>query len=423
MKNKYKPDIKLFRDIALMGSATFLQNLVPKTKFDDYVHFNKSNSRIFLLLKLISDVQKFGFVLERWNNLSDNYLKPNNSSIEAQRYNSLIDEQSLWQRKLLESLILLINFTSTNTEIYYYHFLLLHEIKDYYYRSIDQKEFFNHKNTLTEKTIEFLHDQIKLVETDIGDLSKCWYLKSLRRQKNQFPKIASLRKQMIFAFKIATTPEKLSLGKTYASAYGETSNDIHFSPTKNNYSDKSMRFSFEIAHSGLLLVAILKRAHKLTGIIPKGINTFLSKNNDVIPRNNNNDFTSIKVGDFVLCDGPFLGEILEISISTYGLESYRVKYLTESPIKGINEAWFPSVNVELYMRKSDVTNEVHKILMKVSKDKIKKLPSFSKSQISNDISKAVIIIWNIVKEKYYEDFFTWRVGYRGIGYEPDSYSD
>ena len=49
-------EIKVFRQIALLGTATLLERIAPKEKLEsEYTHFNKTNARNFLLLKLLTE--------------------------------------------------------------------------------------------------------------------------------------------------------------------------------------------------------------------------------------------------------------------------------------------------------------------------------------------------------------------------------
>ena len=166
---------ELFRDIALYGSATFLENLVPQSKLKSYGRYNGKNSKRFLLMKLVAEVQKFGFALDRWIEVIGN-IKTENNNINLLRFNSLIDEQSIWQRKLLEGFILLLNFTRTNKIHYYYHYLLLNELEKCHYLAIDQSEYFGSNNLLNKNKCDRLQSRISIVETRINDNTGLWYI-------------------------------------------------------------------------------------------------------------------------------------------------------------------------------------------------------------------------------------------------------
>lgn len=413
---------KIFRDIALLGPALFLESLIPPDKLSDYVHFNRNNSRNFLLLQLLTEVQKVGFAFERWNEYLDRDTKRANNNIETQVLDSLIDEQSLWQRKLLEGLVLLINFASTNNLVFYYHLLLLQELQHYRGMMNEQEDFFQHGNALTKKTIDFLSDRIKMVENEIGDLSKCWYLSSTKKVSARSRQvIASLRMQLKAALKVASVRERKALGYTYSFTYGETSGNIHFTATRRGYANIKERFSFGLSQCGLLSTAIIKRAHDLTSMAPKGINALLARTDCDRQPKGNALVKRLEVGDFVLANGPFLGEIVDCKTSAFGYESYRIKYLADSPIEGVDEAWFPSVDVQLYTKKSEMLEELHSQIEKDLMKEGSESPPFTVSEMLEAMHEAVIEVWVRGVGAYMKRVATpRRVGDRGLGYIPEN---
>lgn len=169
------PPRKLFQDVSLFGPVTFLERLVPKEKLQEFLYFTRANARSFLLLRLLTEVQKVGFVLKRWNNFLDcGSRKSPLTWADEKELESLIDEQSLWQRKLVEGLVLLINFVRTNEATHFYHFLLLQELEHYKGMLKEQQDFFRHGNSLTKKTVKLLTERITHVESEVGSLAECW---------------------------------------------------------------------------------------------------------------------------------------------------------------------------------------------------------------------------------------------------------
>ena len=226
---------KVFRQIALLGTATFLERIVPKDKLEsEYTRFNKTNARNFLLLKLLTEVQKAGFVFSRWIKFLETNASSKPNNVNDQIMETFIDEQSLWQRKLTEGLVFLINFSSTNELPFYYHFLLIQELDRHHNILLEQKDFFSHGSELTQKNITQFTKQIQSVEDEIGDLSKCWYLSEAKplSKRRHWPVTSSLRHQMKRALSIAAPREKTALAYTYGQSYAETSGNIHFNVTK-----------------------------------------------------------------------------------------------------------------------------------------------------------------------------------------------
>ena len=189
-------------------------------------------------------VQKAGFVFSRWNDFLESNALSGTESVNDQIMETFIDEQSLWQRKLMEGLLLLINFSSTNESSFYYHLLLLQDLDRYRNMLLEQKDFFVRSSALTEKTVALLTERIQTVEDEIGDLSVCWYLPEAKpiRQRKQRPVVSSLRQQFKRALDLVTRSEKTAICYTYGQSYRETSGNIHFNPIKFDYADLRERF-------------------------------------------------------------------------------------------------------------------------------------------------------------------------------------
>ncbi|MCX5885848.1 MAG: hypothetical protein NT096_08070 [Proteobacteria bacterium] len=413
---------KFFQQIALLGPAIFLERLVPKEKIElEYLQFNQKNAKNFLLLKLLTEVQKTGFVFSRWNSFRESNTWSDAGSVNDQILETFIDEQSLWQRKLMEGLVLLINFSSTNELPFYYHLLLLRELE--HYRGIlqEQKDFFTHGSTLTEKTEELLTKRIQTVEDGIEDLSRCWYLpeqKPIRKRKPR-PVISSMRKQLKRAFSVAIHGEKTAMAYTYGQSYGETSGNIHFNIIRLDYTDLRRRFSFGFSQCGLLAVSILQRAHILTGLEPEGINRQLMRLNRNVPTKTNPTVPGLEKGDFVLANGPYLGEVLDVEINKFGYKTYLVKYLQETPFEGIEEDWFPSFEIQLFMKRCKMVRDVLAELKKEAHEHGDRVPQFSEKEVHEATRNAVVEIWcKGIREHIKRTIIPRRKGDQGMGYDP-----
>ncbi len=398
-------EFKVFRQIALLGTATLLSRLVPKEKLEsEYIRFNKTNARNFLLLKLLTEVQKTGLVFSRWIKSLETNVSSNPNCVNDQIMETFIDEQSLWQRKLMEGLVLLINFSSTNELPFYYHFLLLQELDRYRNMLLEEKGFFSRGSALTQKTITLVTNQIQTVEREIGNLSKCWYLSEAKpiSKRKQRPVTSSLRQQMKRALSIAAPREKTAIGYTYGQSYSETSGNIHLNVTRLDLTDLRRRFSFGFAQCGQLALRIIQRAHDLTGVEPEDINKLLMRQDRNRLSNMAPISKKLKKGDFVLANGPYLGEVIDVTTSAFGYESYLLKYLEETPLEGIDEDWVPSFEVQLFMKRSEMVRNVREALHK-EPDK-SKTPSqeFSEQEVYESTRDAVMKMWRIGIHKYVE---------------------
>ena len=311
---------QFFAQLALLGPATFLERIVPpQTAQTDYRNFNSSNARNFLLLRIFIEVQKAGFAMIGWHQhagaaaRADPKVKPKASEILP--LETVIDHQSLCQRKLSEALVLLINFSGTNDPVHYYHLLLIEELRRCDSALREQRQFFSEINTVTERRRVRLLNEIVRVETTIPILANCWYLKGASRRLRDTREIMSFNGQLERALPLATTRERTALSYTYSRGFGEYSGNIHLNPLRPELGIPESRFSISFASCGLLVAALLVRAHALTGIEATGINKGLeTPMGAAIPRLRK----VFVIGDFVLVDGPRLGEIIAVRSSPLG---------------------------------------------------------------------------------------------------------
>lgn len=413
---------KVFQKIALLGPAIFLERLIPKEKLElEYFRFNQRNARNFLLLKLLTEVQKTGFVFSRWNDFLESNASSRSEGVNDQILETFIDEQSLWQRKLMEGLVLLINFCSTNEPPFYYHLLLLQELERYRSMLLEQKDFFKRGSTLTEKTAALLTERIQIVENEIGDLSRCWYLpeaKPIKKRKQRLV-ILSLRQQLKRALSVATHSEKTAIGYTYGMSYGETSGNIHFSILRLDYNNLRERFSAGFAQCGILAVSILQRAHDLVGLEAEGINKHLMKRDRNQPSKANPTLKGLLKGDFVLANGPYLGEVIDVETSDFGYETYLVKYLQEAPLEGIEEDWFPSFEIQLFMKRREIVRDVLAKLQEVAHKSGQPVLEVSEEELLEGTNDSVAELWRAGFGEYIRrTIVPRRKGDPGMGYNP-----
>jgi hypothetical protein len=390
---------KLFRWIALMGAAELMEIIAPATELNTkYSTYSESNARYYFLLKVLIEVQKTGAAIDRWVNYVETSIpelrdKQRLNYIELQ-LEALIDEQSVWQRKLVESLIMLICFSGSNHDRYYYHYLLLKDLEHYVALRNEQRAFFNGENNYREHAIKITKEKIKLAEKSIDDISKCWYLYPKKKAAGQDTnRLLSLRQSLLKALKVATTREKTSIGYTYESSFAEASRNIHFNPIRSDFDNCIKRFEFGVAQCSSLIVSILNRSQQLSGITPKGLSKHVSKIDHNRTSITNPAKGIAEVGDFVLAGGLYLGEVLEIKESIFGYESYRVTFLDERPMQELAEDLYPAFNVELYRSKKSLIEDARSELKEVEiKHGWHSMP-FSDEEIIDASRDAVIEVW------------------------------
>jgi len=98
-------------------------------------------------------------------------------------------------------------------------------------------------------------------------------------------------------------------------------------------------------------IAVIKRVQDLLGEVPVGINEQLrdSFEQNAVPTQVLARCTAGRaaVGEFVLAGGD-LAEVLEVRQSPFGYEVYRVAYLAERPLPGIDDDWMLAEHVERF---------------------------------------------------------------------------
>lgn len=386
---------------AIRGANDLRKNLhTDESGFRRVAGYSHADARSYYLYSVLNEVQKAGIALMRWKEL---FKEEDNTSDDDQIsrviLESILEEQSLWLRKLCEALVSLICFNTTNENDYYRHFLLLTSLDNYLSDIANLKDFYNCPSKNLEYSIHMFKKQIAEIEDKIN-LNHCWYLQdkrklSSRKKLNPGKILSSMRNRMKFALPLCTNGEKVSLGLSYE-YYSSTSEDIHFKPYSSKlYINKSLT-EIKSTHMGLLILHILLRCQKLLKTVPKGINEQLIR---VFKKNAKPKSlkmlmdTKIEVGDFVLAYG-YLAEVLEVKVSSYGYRCYKVLYLNKRPIPEIEEDFFPAQNVRLLFRTQDISDEFKRIVGN-------RVKSITAKEAQEFMRKSVIKVWKDLNLKEY----------------------
>jgi len=135
-------------------------------------------------------------------------------------------EQFLHIRRLTEILVDLINFSQTNSNVHYDHYLLYKELAEHQRRKLDFDRYFNCDNLNTVSAIDLTKRSIGEAEKKL-QLADCWYLDSRNRKPRGNSQLASFKVCFDNALPYATKAERLVLGLYYGQAYREPSQSIH----------------------------------------------------------------------------------------------------------------------------------------------------------------------------------------------------
>ncbi|HKP36554.1 MAG TPA: hypothetical protein VJT71_06820 [Pyrinomonadaceae bacterium] len=272
-------------------------------------------------------------------------------------------EQALHIRRLTEILVDLINFSQTNLDPYYDHYLLYEELAVHLHRKYDFKRYFNCTNLNTQASIDLTMRSITHGETRL-QLSRCWYLSGATPKPGGKAKLETFMNRFDKALPLATKAERLMLGFYYGRAYREPSQAIHL-----NVGGLPSLKSFEGLLFGrtqiwLLAVHCLDRCRRLLRIrTRKDIAAQLTRAmRSAVTTDLYDKYTQPKIvkGDFVSVFGS-LCEVVSSNKSSFGYKSFKLRYLTRPPLDH-KEDCYPAINVRKEIDGKDLRDGVLDLL-------------------------------------------------------------
>ena len=310
-------------------------------------------ARDYFLYATLDEVEKVGIAVMGWDELiGPELIDPEDAASRVILERSL-NEQSFWTRKMIEVLIDLVNFSETNEDPYYRHLLLLRDLRQHVSIQQDLTTFYGAPSRNVEWSINRVYEEVRDLEQNTIDFNRVWYAP---RALNAVPTtpgglLTSVRARLRTALPLMHAHEKLSAGLSYARAYGQTSEDIHFRPQATLHDISTDAIAAGIDRVAVDAVAVIKRVQELLGQVPAGMNEQLRDSFE------QNEFPAqvlaqrttgrASVGEFVLAGGD-LAEVVEVRESAFGYEVYRVKYLAERPLPGIDDDWFLAEHIERF---------------------------------------------------------------------------
>lgn len=360
--NSLKPSESELLDWLIRGADELRKRLsLGDRDFNFLSRAHNSRGRNHFIYAVLDEVEQVAFALkltqesfsEAPDNIPDDEL---GRRIVRNMLSAIESEQSLHIRRLIEILVSLINFSKTNSNEYYDHYLLYKELDQRQKRKADFASYFNCENLNNQAAIGLLKRSITRAESKL-QLHRCWYLQGNSPPADGRAKMASFMSYFDKALLIATKAERLALGFSYGHAYGETSQSIHL----NIGGVKSNR-SFEMLESRrgqiwLLATYCLYRCRLLLRIRSrKDIGADISRVIKMsIASGIYNQFTqpNIAKGDFVSVFDS-LCEVVGSAKSKFGYKSFKVRYLTRPLIPEHKEDWYPAINVRKQLDGKDL---------------------------------------------------------------------
>ncbi|MGB7923441.1 MAG: hypothetical protein WCF57_09370 [Pyrinomonadaceae bacterium] len=320
---------------------------------------------------------------------------PNDDLWRRLKRNSLAaieSEQSLHIRRFIEILVHLINFSQTNSNEYYDHYLLYIELDQRRKRKADYALYFNCENLNNQAAIDLLKRSITRAESKL-QLDRCWYLQGKNPPPNGDAKMGSFVSYFDKALPLATKAERFALGFSYGHIYRETSQSIHL----NIGGFKSIR-SLDMLRSRrgqiwLLATHCLNRCRRLLRIrSPKDIGADISKLfKAALARGFYKQLTQpdITKGDFVSVFDS-LCEVVGSAKSKFGYKSFKVRFLSPPLIAEHKEDWYPAINVRKQLDGKDIRDGVLDLL---------RLPDGQQARINPKVLRKImrenaLKLWN-----------------------------
>lgn len=305
---------------------------------------------------VLDEVQKAGCSALHWKDfLAGDPPKPPEDDAAAHLnrviVEEVIDAQHLRQRKLTETLVELILFQQTDTDLYYLDYLMICHLRDYVDSQEDREEFYGKPNRGADHTIEYFFNAVRSVEGKGIDRRKRWYLQKPEpansRWKTRSPRLSSFRSRYMDAIKICTDSELVGIGKSYTSAYGR-SRDMHFTAHDNSDDFREEDMILGVTRCLLMSLAILRRSTVMLGFEKEEEFQGAMKiaGSDATSAELVRDIKNQKVvvGDYVSANGYF-ARVTDVVLSSHRFYSYEVEFLEKSPVSGVAKDWYAAFEV------------------------------------------------------------------------------
>jgi hypothetical protein len=310
------------------------------------------------LYRVFDEIQKASLKIGDWKEW---LLEAEAEKLQRLDYETIIDDQQFRARKLAEVLVDAILFSTTNDELHYADYFLLHELNEYARSQEDRLEFWGFHSKNSEWGAKWVCQEVRDLETAGLDPKTRWYIKDGEALSESWSKrgvpFSSFRARYKKILPIALPSEFNTLGKSYVHAYSGTSKDVHFTPHDTSSNFEPGQIFLGANRVGLLVLALIIRCQLLLGRVPDGINRRYREMHD-----SNTGPTQLAqslktkpadAGDIVWIHG-YHAEVLDVAMSKYGYPAYHVRYIEHSPLADVPEDWFAGFEVKLVAQKAMV---------------------------------------------------------------------
>lgn len=359
------------------------------------------NNRGYYHYGVIDEVVKATVAIRRWVDYLSN---PDRMDGGGDKHfarvvvESLLDEQKLWTRKLIELLCDLILFQSTNSQEYYRLYLLCQELDAYLRLQDDCDEFFECQSLNAKSTINSLVGEIQRLSKTI-DLKNVWFLKpglKLTKLPSAGQLFSSARSRFKLALKQGTPDERIAIGLNYDKAFGFSSRSIHPSIGVPGAEERSLNdIDKGIGHVGMIALQVILLSRKLLDLAPQGFAEEWEKIRsaaDAVVALQSVYGKEFEIGDIVYAYSLDLCQVLDKKKSKYGYTSYKVRYLLTPPLPEVPEDWFPARFVHLVWPCKGLREGIAQIYAEagVSEDVLAKLRDMPDEELNAHMVRTII---------------------------------
>lgn len=364
------------------------------------------DARAFFLYGILDEVIKSGSAIQRWSGLLTGPIPEDRTDddrhVTRLVIESIIDEQCMWIRKLVEALIDVICFGDTNEQGSYRAYLAAKELDALLSRQKDFETFLGGRSAALQSSI--LEVACLLAREGMharGELA--WFVKSLPTE-DRLPKpgqvLQPVRTRFRRALRMANRDEQLTLCASYEDSYGRASRMVHCGVGAEHWRSTCAFLDGQIGHVAILCADIIMRAYGLAGIEPSGTAAQLkrffetgSEGPRILESMHRREFD---VGDIVIAAGQ-LAEVVERVESDYGYVSYAVRYLLDQPRPGVVEDWLPGRYIQRLFKLSEAKQFLTDGLERMGErdEVVELIRSVSHGEASAAVKQAIVELWKL----------------------------
>ena len=406
--SKRDPEWDLPIEIGLRCAAELRNHLsVDETKYLLFAGQALDDCRSYVLYIALDEVKKASIHLMRLREALDG-KETAKQSIDSSRIArlltiSIVEEEQMRVRRLLEALVTLTLFSSTNEQPYYRHLLLLEDLEQSLSENYDMQEFWGQRSANVGDHIRNQIQWIQQIEASV-DFNKCWYLRNkepIQASEESRPGhiLSSFRSRLKEALPLMTDAERIAAGYTYNWVYGSSSEAIHFRSNRSDYNIKYEELMFNVKRLGLLINSIIDRCYHL---LDKPDAPRTKQISDSMARSDSSALVRAatvgtgEVGDFVLVHGD-MAQIVDSKESQYGYRIYRVHYIAEKPKPNIPDDWFPAPYIQVFYAKRRFDEKWASYVKSgdLPKDIRSVLENLTEEELQMAMQQSMKDLWNI----------------------------